>query len=376
MKKHPLCSAYWTCSGLPGAYRGMLVLKISGASKPRSYVAGTASAAACAVLLSLGLSGCISEEAPAPVEKPSATATPTPVAPAEPAAAAKPSLAGETVTDSFGNPDFYVTVAGDTLAMVAEVYGFSEAKIAEFNALQPGTPLTPGTRLRLLPAGPGIGAMGPATADANGIPTSYTVVPEDTLAGVSYRFNVTNDQLAEANKVPYVHEVGNVYFIEPGRTIALQKNPVDSRSGTGKAVENSWGRGVFYTTVEGDSFDSVGYQFRVGTDELLQYNPALAEPIPAGTTIRLIAGELPLPGAQGTFTADADGVPLTYTTAPGDTESGIKARFGVTILAEANRPSSGGSAVWYRYLQGATGELVPGQTISVSLDEPINKPGA
>ena len=260
------------------------------------------------------------------------------------------------------------------MAVVAEAFGFSEAKIAEFNALQPGAPLSPGTRLRLLPAGPGIGAMGAATVDADGIPTSYTVVPGDTLAGVSYRFNVTNDQLAEANMVPYVTEVGNVYFIEPGRTILLQKNPVDSRSGTGKAVENSWDRAVFYTTVDGDSFDSLGYQFRVGTDDLLQYNPSLAEPIPAGTTVRLIPGELPIPGAQGTFTADADGIALTYTTAAGDTERGIGARFGFTTLADANRPTTGGGSAWYQ--STVDGAVAPGQTISVSLDEPINKPGA
>lgn len=329
--------------------------------------------AACALLLSLGLAGCTSGEPPAPVQTSSAAPRPTPAATAEPAAAAKPSLAGETVTDSFGNPDFYLTAAGDTLAMVAEVYGFSEAKVAGFNDLQPGAPLDPGTRLRLMPAGPGIGAMGEAAFDANGIPTSYTVVPDDTLAGVTYRFNINSDQLAEANKVHYVHEVGNVYFIEPGRTIALQKNPVDSRAGSGAAVMNSWGRGVFYTTVDGDSFDSLGYQFRVGTAEILQYNPGLAEPIPAGITVRLIPGNLPIDGARGTFTADADGVPLTYTTAAGDTERGISSRFGITTLADANRPTSGGGSVWYA--ETSTGELAPGQTISVSQDQPINKPG-
>ncbi|WP_181032525.1 MULTISPECIES: LysM peptidoglycan-binding domain-containing protein [unclassified Arthrobacter] len=353
--------------------------KIDSASpRPGHWVGRTA--AATAVLLSLGLAGCTSSEPPAAPETAATTATtaPTATATAEPAADAKPSLGGEVITDSFGNPDFYVTVAGDTLATVAEVYGFSEAKVAGFNELQPGTPLAPGTRLRLLPAGPGVGAMGAATEDPNGIPTSYTVVPEDTLAGITYRFNLTNDQLAEANKVPYVHEVGNIYFVEPGRTIALQKNPVDSRSGTGDAVWNSWDRGVFYTTVDGDSFDSVGYQFRVGTDELLQYNPSLVEnaPIPAGTKLRLIPGELAVDGARGTFTADTDGVPLTYTTVPGDTEDGISARFGVTALYDANRDTTETVPVWYQYVDGVSGELLPGQTISLSLDQPINKPGA
>ncbi|MET4059428.1 LysM repeat protein [Arthrobacter sp. UYP6] len=337
----------------------------------RRYFAGTMSAAA-GIVLSLGLAGCTSEP-PAAAETPTATATTESTATATPAPDTKPSLVGETVTDSFGNPDFYITADGDTLAMVAEVYGFSEAKVAGFNELQPGTPLAPGTRLRLLAAGPGIGAMGAATQDANG-----TIVSDDTLEGITYRFNLTGDQLAEANKVPYVHEVGNVYFVEPGRTIALQKNPVDGRSGTGKAVRNSWDTGVFYTTVDGDSLDSVGYQFRVGTAELLQYNPALVEsaPIPAGTTLRLIPGDLAVNGARGTYTADADGVPLTYTTVPGDTERGISARFGVTALYDANRDPTESVPVWYQYVDVISDEIAPGQTISLSLDQPINSPGA
>ncbi|WP_461170833.1 LysM peptidoglycan-binding domain-containing protein [Arthrobacter sp. Z1-15] len=288
---------------------------------------------------------------------------------------AKPSVSGETIVDSFGNTDFYITAADDTLALVAEAYGFSEAKVAGFNGLQPGTVLAPGTRLRLMPDGPGIGASGAAVVDTAGIPTSYTIEHDDTLAGITYRFNVTADQLAEANKVPFVTEQGNVHFVVAGRTIQLQKNPVDSRSGTGQAVENSWGTTVFYTTADGDSFDSLGYQFRVGTAEILQYNPSLVEtePIPAGTKLWMIAGDLPLEGASGTFTADADGIPLTYTTVAGDTEVQVAARFGVTVLADANRPTSGTRGVWYD--STIDGHLAAGQTISVSLDQPINKPG-
>ena len=363
----------------------MLVVGIVGASRTGRHRAGRWPAAACLVLLSTALAGCTSEALPssAPLL---ATTTPTAAEPAavspttatpSPSPTAKPSVTGETVVDSFGNADYYITVADDTLALVAEAYGFSEAKLAGFNELQAGATLAPGTRLRLMPDGPGIGASGAATVNADGIPTSYTIEHDDTVAGITYRFNVTADQLAEANKVPFVQEQGNVYFVREGRTIQLQKNPVDSRSGTGQAVENSWGITVFYTTVDGDSFDSLGYQFRVGTAEILQYNPSLVEtePIPAGTKLRMIAGDLPLEGASGSFTAGADGVPLTYTTVAGDTEVRVAARFGVTILSDANRPTSGGGGVWYQYTHVPSGELAAGQTISVSLDQPINKPG-
>ncbi len=280
------------------------------------------------------------------------------------------------LADSFGNVDFYTTVSGDTLAQVAAAYQLSEAKIAEFNGMQPGIPLTPGTKLRLIPHGPTTGASGDVTTDENGIPTSYTVVSDDTLSGISYRFNLTEQQLAEANKVPLAYEKGGTYFIQAGKEIKLQKNPVDPRSGTGNEINNSFGQTVYYTTVEGDSFDGLGYKFRSTTAQILLYNPSLVEgePIPAGSKLRLIPGDLAIEGARGSFTGDSEGVPMTYTTAPGDTEQRVAFRFGVTDIRSANRPSTGAGAAWYRFVDLPTGELAPGQVISLSMKNPINKP--
>ncbi|UKA50289.1 LysM peptidoglycan-binding domain-containing protein [Arthrobacter sp. FW305-123] len=323
-----------------------------------------------AVVITTGLVSC---STPQSME---AAPTPAPSATAVPAAVEKGPLTGAKVTDSFGNVNFYTAVDGDTLTDVAEAFDLSTGKIMQFNELAIGTALRPGTKLRLIPApGPVIGASGEATEDANGIPTSYRIVEEDTLAGIAYRFGITGKQLAEANKVPYVHEQGNSYFIQTGRLIQLQKNPVDSRSGTGEAVYNSFGQPIFYTTVDGDSFDSLGYKFRSTTEQLLMYNPALsaANPIPAGTRIRLIPGEMPIEGARGSFTADADGTPLTYTTAAGDTESQVAFRFSVVDIRSANRPLTGGAGSWYELTDAPTGELVPGQTISIALDHPINR---
>ena len=93
--------------------------KIEHLSKSGRYWTGW-STATFVVLLSIGLAGCTASEQPAAAQIPTATAS------AEPTASAKVSLSGETVVDSFGNPDFYLTAAGDTLATVAEVHGFSE----------------------------------------------------------------------------------------------------------------------------------------------------------------------------------------------------------------------------------------------------------
>jgi LysM repeat protein len=346
--------------------------KILGTSRTGKRLALAWSTAASAVLLSMGLAGCTYTELPV-AAKPAAATLETATA-----SAGESSPGGESVVDSFGNVNYYTTVSGDTFAAVAAAYKLSEAKIAEFNGLQPGAPLTPGTKLRLIPAGPTNGAKGVATEDTNGISTSYTVEAGDTLGGITYRFGLTEEQLAEANKVPFAYEKGGAYFIQAGKLIQLQKKPVDSRSGTGKSVNNSFGQTIFYTTVEGDSFDSLGYKFRSSTSQILLYNPSLAEnePIPAGKTLRLIPGDVKIEGAQGTFTTDSDGIPLTYTTAPGDTELQVSFRFGVNGLRSANRPTTGTGGAWYEFTDLATGELIPGQTVSVALDKPINNPAA
>ncbi|MFK0042161.1 LysM peptidoglycan-binding domain-containing protein [Paenarthrobacter sp. NPDC090517] len=323
-----------------------------------------------AVVLSAGLVACMpTKESPEPE-------SPVTSAPAAPAAVEDAALKGATVTDSFGNVDFYTTADGDTLAKVAESFDLSSAKLAEFNGLTAGAAVPAGTKLRLIPAAaPTPGAMGTATEDAQGIPLTYMIEPDDTLDGITYRFGITGKQLAEANKVPYVHEQGNTYFIRSGHLIQLQKNPVDSRSGTGATVSNSFGQPIFYTTVDGDSFDSLGYKFRSTTEQLLRYNPALSagESIPAGTKMRLFPGELPIDGARGTFTADTDGIPLTYTTAAGDRESRVAFRFSVVDIRAANRPLTAGKGSWYDLTDAPSGELAAGQTISLALDKPINR---
>lgn len=353
-------------TGYPGKVRGL---------------ARAVTGMAVVVFLSAGVAGCSSEQLPqqAALSKVSGPAEAA-VAPAETATAQAetevPSALGPVVSDSFGNADFYTTLPGDTPAMVAGSFGLSEAKLASFNGLPPGAPLAPDTRLRLIPAeGPMVGAAGDAVTDADGIPTSYIVEPEDSLQGISYRFGITQDQLAEANKVPHVHEVGNEYFLLAGRRLELQKNPVDSRSGTGATVDNSFGESIFYTTADGDSLDSLGYKFRCTTEQLLQYNPFLSadQSIPAGTRVRLMPGELPTVGAQGSFTADADGVPLTYTTAPGDTERKIAFRFRLTEIVDlqaANPSLTEEGLAWYATTE--SWELVPGQTISLSAAQPLS----
>ena len=148
--------------------------------------------------------------------------------------------------------------------------------------------------------------------------------------------------------------------------------------GSGATVTDSFGNVDFYTTVDGDSFDSLGYECRSTTAQLLRYKPSLVadKPIPAGTKVNLMAGEQRSTAPEAPSLRMPRGVPLTYTTAPGDIETQIVLRFGLTGLADlasANRPLVPGAGVWYESVDPPSGELAAGQTISLALDKPINK---
>lgn len=114
-------------------------------------------------------------------------------------------------------------LAGDTLKDIAAQFKLSLSRLALFNGLSTMDYPTPGRTLRLIPApGPITGAKGEATYDARGVPVSYVIAEQDTTGGLEYRFGLTQAQLAEANHVAHVYEQGNVYFMQPGRHIALQ----------------------------------------------------------------------------------------------------------------------------------------------------------
>jgi hypothetical protein len=159
--------------------------------------------------------------------------------------------------------------------------------------------------------------------------------------------------------------------------LELQKRPVDPRAGTGTSVANYFGRADYYTTVDGDSYDGLGYKFRCNTDELLRYNPGLKPDvgIPAGTKVTLMPGDVKLNGAQGSFTTGSDGIPLTYTTALGDIEFQVAARFNLEPfeLETGNRPIVEGGRVWFDFADLQDGILSAGQTISLDPRHPIRK---
>lgn len=168
------------------------------------------------ILLLAVLAGCSAPQADGGASSSSPSASPTPSGPVP--------LSGSIVRDSWGNIDFYTPVSTDSLAQVADHFELSPAKLAQFNGMSTADPLTPGRQLRLIPPPvPITGAMGQAVYDAEGIPVEYTIAEKDTTGGLRYRFGLTQAQLAAANHVDHIYEQGNVYYLQPGKHMWLQK---------------------------------------------------------------------------------------------------------------------------------------------------------
>ncbi len=142
--------------------------------------------------------------------------------------------------------------------------------------------------------------------------THYVVRPGDTLTGIARAHRVGLLRLARMNhRRPYaILRIGTVLVV-PGH-------------GRGH------GRPRTYTVRWGDTLSGIGARFGIGVDRLARANHLSRHGVLfAGTTLRLPAG-----GATGHHAALGG----RYRVRPGDTLSGIAARFGVGVhrLARAN----------------------------------------
>ncbi len=95
---------------------------------------------------------------------------------------------------------------------------------------------------------------------------SYTVVVGDNLFRIALRYNVTLDQLVQANGItnPNLIVVGNVLQI-PG--CGSTTPPVDNTGGTGTA-----GSGTTYTVKQGDTLFTISLQFGVPVTSIAAAN--------------------------------------------------------------------------------------------------------
>ena len=140
-----------------------------------------------------------------------------------------------------------------------------------------------------------------AAWDATGQPlTSWTVYqmkPADTLAAVSRRVGINEEQLREANRIPprYVISVGSTILIPRDETME-NDIPADSLDARFALVpEHSNLRKVTYRVRRGDTLHSVARRWNVSTKDLIVWNSLTNPSLFAGQRLELT---VPTPKAR------------------------------------------------------------------------------
>ena len=196
-------------------------------------------------------------------------------------------IPGSNVNPPAGNV-VYVVKSGDSLWSIANKFNTSVAELKRINNLT-GDLLSIGQQLFV----PGVSIEIPETS-----PNVYTVQPGDTLSTIARKFNVTVNDLKNANNL--VNDI-----IQVGQRLVIP-TPTTIR----------------YTVIRGDSLWSIANRFNTTVAELKRINNLTNDALSIGQ-------ELLIPSSSSSST-------ITYTVVRGDSLWSIANRFN-TSVAELKR---------------------------------------
>ena len=206
-------------------------------------------------------------------------------------------------------------------------------------------------------------------------PTSYTVVPGDSVSSIAGRYGVSTASVLALNGLSWKS------LIFPGQVLKLST----SSSAAGHAAPVAAGSGGRYTIVRGDTISAIAARFGVTTQAVLTANglgwssiiyPGQTIAIPSGgapLAIQTVSSVTPVTSAPAASSHTPQAATTSYTIVAGDTISAIAARFGTTSAAILAANGMGSSTIIYSgrtlIIPVAGGSAASGATASGLSDE-------
>jgi len=206
-------------------------------------------------------------------------------------------------------------------------------------------------------------------------PTSYTVVPGDSVSSIAGRYGVSTASVLALNGLSWKS------LIFPGQVLKLST----SSSAAGHAAPVAAGSGGRYTIVRGDTISAIAARFGVTTQAVLTANglgwssiiyPGQTIAIPSGgapLAIQTVSSVTPVSSAPAAASHAPQAATTSYTIVAGDTVSAIAARFGTTSAAILAANGMGSSTIIYSgrtlIIPVAGGSAASGATASGLSDE-------
>lgn len=258
------------------------------------------------------------------------------------------------------------TVAkGDNPYNIAKKYGISLDELVKLNPkakdgkLNIGDVLVINNKAKAAPktAPQKTTEVQPASANFSGKTGTITLVPKQTIYGITKQYHVTENLLRQLNpNLDSNMKIGNkiVLPLENIRkygTESSEESVVVQASETAQEAANA---GDFYTVQPKDNYYRIARNHNITQKQLLDLNPGLeAKGLQPGDVIRIsgnIERTVSEPQTQTASTPVADVKTsvsddyVTYTVQSGDTVFGILNKFGITLdqLLELNPELSGG----------------------------------
>jgi LysM repeat protein len=183
---------------------------------------------------------------------------------------------GQTATnDAQSDPIFYHTIErGQTIYSIAAMYDVSVEKILKLNAMTDDA-IKVGATLKIpqkmKPEKPAV------ATDTDYL--FHTIEAKETLYGVAKKYNVSGQQIIDANQ-GLSQETFSI-----GKTIRIPARIQEKK--TTEIVDKKKGKEVYYTVPEKETMYGISRKFKVTEEELLKLNPELSGGLRKGMTIRI-----------------------------------------------------------------------------------------